>query len=56
MSTPSSSDPEVDYQALHLPGNPDQTLFVYRAPDGDTASAEALAILAKLERARSRET
>jgi hypothetical protein len=23
---------EIDYEALHLPGDPDQTLFVYRAP------------------------
>ena len=37
---------EIDYEALHLPGDNDQTLFVYRAPDGDTASAEALALLA----------
>ena len=32
--------------ALHLPGDSDQTLFVYRAPDGDTRSAEALKLLA----------
>jgi transcriptional regulator with XRE-family HTH domain len=37
---------EIDYEALHLPGDPDQTLFVYRAPDGDTRSAEALQLLA----------
>ncbi len=37
---------EIDYEALHLPGDIDQTLFVYRAPDGDTASAEGLALLA----------
>jgi transcriptional regulator with XRE-family HTH domain len=37
---------EIDYETLHLPGDPDQTLFVYRAPEGDTASAEALNILA----------
>jgi hypothetical protein len=37
---------EIDYEALHLPGDNDQTLFVYRAPDGDIASAEALALLA----------
>ena len=37
---------EIDYAALHLPGDADQTLFVYRAPEGDTASAEALALLA----------
>lgn len=37
---------EIDYEALHLPGDHDQTLFVYRAPDGDIASAEALALLA----------
>ena len=37
---------EIDYEALHLPGDPDQTLFVYRAPDGDTRSAEALTLLA----------
>ena len=37
---------EIDYEALHLPGDADQTLFVYRAPEGDTASAEALALLA----------
>jgi hypothetical protein len=37
---------EIDYEALHLPGDPDQTLFVYRAPDGDTRSAEALRLLA----------
>lgn len=37
---------EIDYEALHLPGDPDQTLFVYRAPDGDTRSAEALDLLA----------
>lgn len=37
---------EVDYEALHLPGDPDQTLFVYRAPEGDAASAEALKLLA----------
>ena len=37
---------EIDYEALHMPGDPDQTLFVYRPPDGDTASAEALALLA----------
>ena len=37
---------EIDYEALHLPGDPDQTLFVYRAPDGDTDSAEALSLLA----------
>jgi hypothetical protein len=35
-----------EYEALHLPGDPDQTLFVYRAPDGDTRSAEALKLLA----------
>ena len=37
---------EIDYEALQLPGDPDQTLFVYRAPDGDTRSAEALRLLA----------
>jgi transcriptional regulator with XRE-family HTH domain len=37
---------EIDYEALQLPGDPDQTLFVYRAPDGDTRSAEALKLLA----------
>jgi transcriptional regulator with XRE-family HTH domain len=37
---------EIDYEALHLPGDPDQTLFVYRAPDGDTTSADALKLLA----------
>lgn len=37
---------EIDYEALHLPGDPDQTLFVYRAPDGDTRSAEAITLLA----------
>ncbi len=37
---------EIDYEALHLPGDPNQTLFVYRVPDGDTPSAEALALLA----------
>lgn len=37
---------EIDYEALHLPGDPDQTLFVYRVPDGDTRSAEALRLLA----------
>ena len=37
---------EIDYEALHLPGDPDQTLFVYRAPDGDTKSADALTLLA----------
>jgi hypothetical protein len=31
---------------LHLPGGIDQTLFVHRAPAGDIASAEALALLA----------
>jgi transcriptional regulator with XRE-family HTH domain len=36
---------EIDYEALHLPGDPDQTLFVYRAPDGDVRSAEALKLL-----------
>jgi MmyB-like transcription regulator ligand binding domain len=39
---------EVDYDALHLPGDPDPTLFLYRAPDGDTTSAEALRLLASL--------
>jgi transcriptional regulator with XRE-family HTH domain len=37
---------EIDYEALQLPGDPDQTLFVYRAPDGDTRSADALRLLA----------
>jgi hypothetical protein len=37
---------EIDYEALHLPGDPDQTLFVYRAPEGDTTSADALKLLA----------
>jgi hypothetical protein len=37
---------EIDYEALHLPGDPDQTLFVYRVPVGDTRSAEALKLLA----------
>lgn len=39
-------DLDIDYEALQLPGEPDQTLFVYRAPDGDTRSREALRILA----------
>lgn len=37
---------EIDYEALQLPGEPDQTLFVYRAPDGDTKSQDALRLLA----------
>lgn len=37
---------EIDYEALHLPGDPDQTLFVYRAPDGDQHSQQALRLLA----------
>jgi hypothetical protein len=37
---------EIDYEALQLPGDPDQTLFVYRAPEGDTRSAEGLKFLA----------
>jgi len=37
---------EIDYEALHLPGDPDHTLFVYLAPDGDTRSAYALKLLA----------
>ena len=37
---------EIDYEALHLPGDPDQTLFVYRASEGDIRSAEALTLLA----------
>ena len=41
---------EIDYEALHLPGDSDQTLFVDRAPDGDTRSADALELLAQLER------
>lgn len=36
---------EIDYEALRLPDDPDQTLFVYRAADGDTKSAEALRLL-----------
>lgn len=36
---------EVDYEALHLPGEPDQTLFVYRAAEGDTHSRECLRLL-----------
>ena len=46
---------EIDYEALHLPGDPDQTLFVYRAPEGDTRSAEALKLLASWN-ARSAES
>jgi hypothetical protein len=37
---------EINYEALHPPGDPDQTLFVYRAPQGDTTSADALKLLA----------
>lgn len=37
---------EIDYEALKLPGDPDQTLFIYRTPDGDIRSAEALKLLA----------
>jgi transcriptional regulator with XRE-family HTH domain len=37
---------EIDYEALRLPGDDDQTIFVYRAPDRDDRSAEALSLLA----------
>jgi transcriptional regulator with XRE-family HTH domain len=37
---------EIDYEALHLPGDPDQTLFIYRAPEDDATSTEALKLLA----------
>jgi hypothetical protein len=47
---------EIDYEALHLPGDPDQTLFVYRAPDGDTESAEALRLLASWNAKTTSET
>jgi hypothetical protein len=47
---------EIDYEALHLPGDPDQTLFVYRAPDGDTRSAEALKLLASWNARTASET
>ena len=46
---------EIDYEALKLPGDPNQTLFVYRAPDGDTCSQEALRLLASWAD-RSRDT
>jgi hypothetical protein len=47
LAAPTVAGPmEIDYEALHLPGDPDQTLFIYRAPNGDTRSAEALTLLA----------
>lgn len=37
---------DIDYEALQLPGETDQTLFVYRAPDDDPHSQEAIRLLA----------
>ncbi len=47
---PLVGDLEIDYEALVLPGEPGQTLFVYRAADEDTISHDALARLAEASR------
>jgi transcriptional regulator with XRE-family HTH domain len=42
---PVVGDFEIDYEALQLPGDPDQTLFIYTARAG-SASSEAMRLLA----------